>query len=83
MPAKKIILIDDNTHWHSVISLILGRVGYEVLHSSTGRDGIKKASEALPDLVLLDVMMPDLDGGAVAFQIKEDESIKNMPIVFH
>ena len=55
---------------------------YEVRQENTGADGLATAREFKPDLILLDVTMPDMNGGDVALQIEADRNLKNTPIVF-
>ncbi len=81
MNEKKILCIEDEAEMIDLIRLILGRRGYEVIGAPGGVDGIKKVKEMLPDLVLLDLMMPDMDGWEVYQQMKADETTRNIPVV--
>lgn len=66
-----------------MVKLNLERTGkYEVKTENKGQNGLVAAKEFEPDVILLDLVMPDMDGSVVAQQIKEDESVKNIPIVF-
>jgi DNA-binding response OmpR family regulator len=58
------------------------RAGYLVIPLSLGREAPKIAKERSPDLIILDIMMPDMDGGDVAFILKNDPETKNIPIMF-
>ena len=60
----------------------LAQAGYSVIIASNGYEGIKKASEEPPGLILLDIMMPDMDGGDVAAILKNDPTAKGIPIIF-
>ena len=64
-----------------LIRLILMRRGFEVLGAAGGMAGIKAVREQLPDLVLLDLMMPDMDGWEVYQQMKADESTRHIPVI--
>ena len=64
-----------------LIRLILGRRGFEVSGAAGGTAGIKAVREQLPDLVLLDLMMPDMDGWEVYQQMKAEESTRNIPVI--
>jgi CheY-like chemotaxis protein len=83
MAKKRILVIDDSTDITDPLKLYLERTGvYEVRVEGEGVKGLQAAKEFRPDLILLDVMMPDMDGGDVAAQIDEDTDLKNTPIVF-
>jgi len=64
-----------------LIRLILGRRGFEVKGATGGMEGLKMIREEHPDLVLLDLMMPDMDGWEVYQQIKADEKTKGIPVI--
>jgi two-component system, OmpR family, response regulator VicR len=81
MNEKKILCIEDEAEMIDLMRLILGRRGYDVLGATGGLDGIKKVKENLPDLVLLDLMMPDMDGWEVYQQMKADETTRNIPVI--
>ncbi|MBI4590734.1 MAG: response regulator [Candidatus Rokubacteria bacterium] len=83
MDKKRILLIDDEPSFTRMLRLNLERTGtYEVREENRGAQGLAAAREFKPDLILLDVIMPDADGGTVAAQIKADQSLKNTPVVF-
>jgi DNA-binding response OmpR family regulator len=64
-----------------LIRLILGRRGFEVKGATGGVEGLKMIREEKPDLILLDLMMPDMDGWEVYQQIKADEKTKGIPVI--
>ena len=70
--AKQILCIEDEPEMIDLIRLILGRRGFEVSGAAGGTGGIKAVREQLPDLVLLDLMMPDMDGWEVYQQMKAE-----------
>ena len=83
MEKRKILIVDDEED----LTLLLKRglestEKYEVREENAGRKAVAAAREFQPDLVLLDVMMPDMDGGEVAARFAKDEKLKNIPIVF-
>jgi DNA-binding response OmpR family regulator len=78
---KHIICIEDEPEMVDLIRLILSRRGFEVSGSQGGQDGLNIVRRELPDLVLLDLMMPDLDGWEVYQQLKADETTKNIPVI--
>ena len=81
---KKIILVvdDDPTVTYLLKKLLSKRHGYEVLTANDGNSGLELAQKNLPDLILLDVMMPGKSGGEVSKILQEDEKTKDIPIVF-
>ncbi len=79
--VKRIICIEDEPEMVDLIRLILGRRGFEVSGSDGGQDGLNIVRKELPDLVLLDLMMPDLDGWEVYQQLKADDMTKNIPVI--
>ena len=82
--AKKtlrILCIEDEPEMIDLIHLILSRKGFEVSGASGGQDGIYKVRTEKPDLVLLDLMMPYMDGWEVYQQMKADEATKNIPVI--
>jgi two-component system response regulator VicR len=78
---KRILCIEDHPEMIELIRLILGRRGFEVEGAVGGREGLRVISQDPPDLVLLDLMMPDMDGWEVYRQIKAREELKDIPIV--
>src|SRR2546426_9664701 len=83
MNPKRILVVDDETSITHLLKLNLQKTGrYTVRTENQGAKALAAAREFEPDLILLDVMMPDLDGGDVAAQIRGDAALKNIPIVF-
>ena len=76
-----IVCIEDEEEMINLIRLILARHGYEVIGALGGRLGIKTVSEVKPDLVLLDLMMPEVDGWAVLQRMRADEATRGIPVV--
>ncbi len=83
MTKKKILIVDDEASVTRMVKLSLEQTGaYEVRTENHARQGLAATREFKPDLILLDVMMPEMDGGEVAFQIQSDKLVKDIPIVF-
>lgn len=76
-----ILCIEDETEMIDLIRIILERKGFEVEGASGGEEGLKKLHETKPDLVLLDLMMPDIDGWEVYQQMKADETTRDIPVI--
>ena len=78
---KCILCVEDEPEMIDLMRLILGRRGFEVKGASGGVEGLKMIREEKPDLVLLDLMMPDMDGWEVYQQMKADEKTKGIPVI--
>ena len=79
--TKQILCIEDEPEMIDLIRLILGRRGFEVVGAAGGKEGLEKLREQPPELVLLDLMMPDMDGWEVYQQMKADEKTKDIPVI--
>jgi len=79
--AKRILCIEDEPEMIDLIRLILGRRGFEVHGATGGVEGLRLVRAEHPDLVLLDLMMPDLDGWEVYQQMKADDATHNIPVI--
>ncbi len=81
-PSRKILIIDDDPHITKLISLKLSANGYRTLTSQSGLEGIKIALKELPDLIILDVMMPQMDGYQVCRFLKSVPALSGTHIIF-
>jgi DNA-binding response OmpR family regulator len=79
---EKILIVDDNIVNRKLLFGILQKEGYELLEAPDGEEAIKAAVRSLPDLILLDIMMPKKDGYEVCRELKSDNRFKAIPIVF-
>jgi len=83
MSKKRILIVDDEASITRLLRLNLEQTGrYEVREENLGAKVHDAAAEFRPDLILLDVMMPDMDGGDVAASLKEDPALRKIPVVF-
>ena len=82
MQKKKILLIDDEVDILEIMSYNLEKEGYLVTTATNGNDGIEKAKEMIPDLILLDVMMPEKDGIETCQDLRQIKELQNTLIVF-
>lgn len=78
----KILIVDDDEKLLKLYSAILTKEGYSVLTAPDGKKGLDLALSASPNLVLLDVMMPGMDGGEVCERLSESPKTKNIPVIF-
>ncbi len=79
--SDKILIIDDDLDTLKLVGLMLERQGYEITVAGNGTQGLSKAATDRPDLILLDVMMPDLDGYEVAKRLRADPTLSQIPII--
>jgi DNA-binding response OmpR family regulator len=79
--GKLILCIEDEQEMIDLIRLILNRRGFDVRGAISGEEGLKIIRKEHPDLILLDLMMPDMDGWEVYQQMKADEATKNIPVI--
>jgi two-component system response regulator VicR len=79
--SKKVVYIEDDPEMIDLVSLIVSRRGYQVFGANGGREGLEAVQEKLPDLVLLDLMMPDRDGWDVYHQLKGMKSTSSIPVI--
>jgi DNA-binding response OmpR family regulator len=77
----KVLLIDDDPDFVEATRIVLESKPYEVIVSYDGDDGLRKAREEIPDLIILDVIMPVKDGFSTAEQLKKDDGLKNIPVI--
>lgn len=78
---SKILLIDDSSVNNFLLESILEEQGYEIFSSNDPEEGLEMVSNILPDLVLLDVMMPIMDGFDVLTKIRENDKTKDIPVI--
>lgn len=79
----KALIIDDEDDVRQVIRLSLGRVGgMDVVDASSGSAGVRLAAETRPDFILLDLMMPEMDGVETFGRLREDERTASIPVIF-
>src|SRR3989338_4428334 len=78
---KRILIVDDEPEIIELLEMRLRKVGYDILTASDGMEGLAKARKEIPDLIILDVMMPKMDGFQVCRFLKFDEKYKKIPIL--
>jgi len=76
-----VLVIDDDESVRHLIELYLGKIGYQVVLASNGPEGLKKAQELRPDVIILDVMMPGMDGWQVLSKLKADSNLAYIPVI--
>ena len=81
MPDALVLIVDDNEKNVKLARDVLRFAGFRTLEASSGMDGISLATEHLPDVILLDIRLPDLDGTAVLRRLKEEARTAGIPVV--
>jgi DNA-binding response OmpR family regulator len=79
--AIKVVVIEDDVEMINLVKLILKKEGFEINGAMGGRDGLEMIEKVQPDVVLLDLMMPDMDGWEVYQSMKANEHMKNIPVI--
>ena len=78
---KKILIVDDEPNISKLVAFILEKHGFDILHAFVGQEGIEMAKTEKPDMIILDVMMPNMDGFEVAKILTSMEETKHIPII--
>jgi twitching motility two-component system response regulator PilH len=81
MAIKRILVVDDSPTERAFLQGILVKKGYEVITADSGEDGIAKSKNDKPDLILMDVVMPGLNGFQATRQITKDDATKDIPVI--
>ncbi len=79
--APKVLVIDDDRAATDLIEVILGNEGYDVVKAYTGKDGLELAFREKPDIIVLDLIMPEMSGVSVAYQLKQNPATRSIPII--
>jgi DNA-binding response OmpR family regulator len=79
--SKKILIVEDDKFLRELISMKLQKEGYTIIEAVDGEEGEKKIKEEKPDLILLDLILPGIDGFEVLSRIKEDPTVSSIPVI--
>ena len=80
--AEKVLIVDDDREMVELIDLFLSNAGFITLAAFSGEEALEKTFEEKPDLILLDIMMPKIDGWEVLRRIKNDPKVQDTPVAF-
>lgn len=78
---KKVLIVDDSHTERHILSEYCSSIGFTVFEAVNGEDGVKKASEVVPDLILMDVVMPGLNGFQATREITKNENLSDVPVI--
>ena len=79
--SKRILAIEDHAENRRILRLLLASAGYELIEAVTGEEGIAMAEKERPDLILMDIQLPGLDGYEATRRIKANPAIRHIPII--
>jgi len=79
--TKKILIVEDHASWLQLLTTVLKRAGYDVISATTGRESVTLATLNHPDLILMDLGLPEMSGDEATAQIKADPGTKDIPVV--
>ncbi len=82
MKKKEILIVDNELDFRRLLEKTLSGAGYFVIEASNARDAIIIAKERCPDLIILDILLPDMNGGQVEEILRNDPITRNIPIIF-
>mgnify|MGYP000518496360 CR=1 FL=1 len=77
----RVLLVEDNYDNYEMVRFLLERAGYTVIGARTGREAVSAAKEHKPDVILMDLSLPEMDGWEAAREIKNDPEIANIPLI--
>jgi two-component system cell cycle response regulator DivK len=81
MAKANILVVEDNVDNYELVRIMLEYGGYETFLAVNGRDGVNAARKQQPDLIVMDMMMPEMDGWHAAEKLKTDKSTKHIPVI--
>lgn len=81
MPVKKVLIVDDSPTECHVLTEMLTKAGYSVLVANSGEEAITTARQQMPDLILMDVVMPGMNGYQATRTITRDEATRHIPVI--
>ena len=81
MSKAKVLYIEDNIDNMTLVQRVLEIEGFEVIPAETGKDGVSKAIKTLPDIIITDINLPDIDGYEVTDMLKNDKKTAHIPVI--
>lgn len=82
MQAKKILVVDDDPYILMSLEFLMKKAGHTVMIARNGTEALESIKKEIPDLILLDIMMPDVDGYSICKQVKSKKDLKHIHIIF-
>jgi len=81
MSKPRVLIVEDNVDNFELVRFLLERAGYQVLSAANGLEGVDEAKRELPDLILMDLSMPEMDGWMATKSLKSDEATRRIPVL--
>jgi CheY-like chemotaxis protein len=81
--TKKILIVDNNDAWRDTLGGFIKGLGHEVFEAATGAEAIDRASSLHPDLIMMDLSLPELNGDEATVRLKRNASTRNIPVVIN
>jgi CheY-like chemotaxis protein len=81
MSKPRVLIVEDNVDNYQLVRFLLERAGYDILSAANGREGVEMARRARPDLILMDLAMPEMDGWDATKVLKSDAATRSIPIL--
>ncbi len=81
MSKKRVLVVEDNMDTYELVRFILEKSGYETFLAMNGRDGVNAAKKQIPDLIIMDMSMPEMDGWTATGLIKNDPQVSFIPLI--
>ncbi len=81
MPAQNVLIVDDDRDFNQLLEFDVKRAGYETVTAFNGEEGLSKAQSERPDLILLDIKMPKMDGYTFVRHLKKEPELKDIPLI--
>jgi two-component system cell cycle response regulator DivK len=79
--SRRILVVDDHADNRRILRDLLGSAGFEVLEATTGEEAVAQAAAAVPDLILMDIQLPGIDGYEATRRIKATEALRRIPLI--
>jgi CheY-like chemotaxis protein len=80
-PRKKILIVEDNNDGRNLLANFINRLGYDAIEADSGREAIGKAFEMQPDLILMDIYLPDITGDEITARLKANPATRDIPVI--
>ncbi len=81
MTARRILVVEDNDRNRKLVRAVLEHAGYDVVEATTGEEGVRLAAQVVPDLVLMDIQLPGIDGRDALRRLRRGASTRDIPVV--
>ena len=78
---KKILIVEDNNDWRDLLAGFISLFGYDAIEADSGREAIGKAFEVHPDLILMDIYLPDITGDKIIARLKANPATRDIPVI--